>query len=143
MSKLVRLAQTAATPNAPQAVTAPVAGAQPTNYFSQAGILPSQYVGSAEQNEKLRQAIDKIHGTQSRTFYDAYVNNIGKGKWAQHPSERITKLNGGLPTVANGTINGAPTANNPNTPAASGQVNPLPKGFQKSQSGIIIPPLPR
>lgn len=142
MSKLVRLAQNVATPNVPQAVNAPVAGAQPANYFNQAGIVPSQYVGSAEQNEKLRQAIDKIHGTQSRTFYDAYVNNIGKGKWAQHPSERITKLNGGLPAVA---ASGATPAavNNPNTPASSNTIAPLPKGFQKSQSGIIIPPLPR
>lgn len=66
------------------------------NYFELAGLDPSgrNYTGKASENEKLRQAIDAYHHTNSPTFYDAYVKNIGNGHWTQHPNERIDELSG-------------------------------------------------
>ena len=132
----------AATPNAAPVVKPPAP--QMTNYFAQAGLNPQQYVGTAEQNEKLRRAIDP----SSRTFYDAYVKKFGK--WAQHPNERINSLSGGFtpktPQQAQGQAQqGAPSPNgqNPSTQQGAPAYPPLPEGFQRSQSGIVIPPLPR
>jgi len=77
---------------APATTVAP-AVAKP-NYFALADLDPNGkgYVGNAEQNEKLRRAIDSAQKTQSRTFYDAYSKAFGG--WNQHPSNRIDNLIG-------------------------------------------------
>ena len=140
---------------APQAATqaAPAAPAKP-NYFQLAGLdaTGDGYTGTAVQNEKLRRALDPSN--KAPTFYDAYkakFNNI----WHQHPSQRIDNLRGytapqqGLPesTPQQGQTPGtqAPATPQPGTTFQQGQaaVPPLPPGFIKSQSGILIPPLPR
>jgi len=135
-------AQNTTTPTA----AVPVAKPQMTNYFVQAGLNPQQYVGTAEQNEKLRRVIDP----SARTFYDAYVKKFGK--WAQHPNERINNLSGGFtpktPQTTQGQAQGAPNAQgqtgvNQNPGQTATAYPPLPEGFQRSQSGIVIPPLPR
>ena len=132
-----------------QGPVAPVKNAPATqvNYFAKAGIIdPKQYTGTADQNEKLRQAIDP----SARTFYDAYVNKFGK--WAQHPSERIDKLSGGTPGVK-------PISSTPSAPVANSQFPPnaaapgvpntgtppsaTPSGFTRTKSGLLLPPLPR
>lgn len=97
------------TPVAPQQAPAPTpqiakpVAPQANNFFIKAGVDPRQYVGTAEQNEKLRQVLDP----SARTFYDAYVKHFGA--WAQHPSERIQKLNGGV-------VQPAPKPQIPNIP---------------------------
>lgn len=134
-----------ATPNAAPVAKPPTP--QMTNYFAQANIDPNQYVGTAEQNEKLRRVLDPTN--TSKTFYEAYMNKFNQ-KWDAHPSERKNKLSGGLiqntPQQAQGQVQqGAPNPNgqNPNTSQAAPAYPPLPQGFQRSQSGIVIPPLPR
>jgi hypothetical protein len=152
---------------APQAV-APATPAKP-NYFQLAGLdaTGNGYTGTAEQNEKLRRALDPSN--KARTFYDAYKAKFNN-TWHQHPSQRIDNLRGytapqqGQPgsTPQQGQVPGAqaPVTPQPGTTFQQGQVPqqgqpgttfqqgqaavpPLPPGFTKSQSGILIPPLPR
>ena len=79
--------QQAPQPVRQQTVQAPV---NSYNVFAKAGINSNAYIGTAEQNEKLRRVLDPSN--QSKTFYEAYVKAYGR--WDAHPNARIENLNG-------------------------------------------------
>lgn len=81
---------------APAPVQGPVAPApkpaNPYNMFIKAGVNQQTYVGSAQDNEKLRAELSRQLGINMPTFYDAYIKMFGK--WDNHPENRINNLNG-------------------------------------------------
>jgi len=152
---------TQANPLAPPTATAPNLGTsnpstspvttapkQTVNYFQLANIDPNQYTGTADQNERLRQVLDSQNNTKSRTFYDAYIARFKK--WHQHPSQRINNLSGGVvpnkqaqPGQGQAQPGQGQAQPGQGQPGQSGAIPPPPPGFTRSQSGILIPPLPR
>lgn len=75
-----------------QGPVAPQKPANPYNMFIKAGVNQQTYVGSAQDNEKLRAELSRQLGVNMPTFYDAYTKMFGK--WDNHPENRINNLNG-------------------------------------------------
>lgn len=148
MTKATPAAQTSATPQtgtATQTTATPQTGtaapATSVNYFAKAGLDPNGrgYTGKADQNEKLRQAIDSVRGTKSRTFYDAY--NAAFGGWNHHPSDRIKNLmNGAPPKPAPQVQTPAPVAGNtPPAPTNATPPNPTQAPQQTAGNTNYVP----
>ena len=101
------------------------------NYFTLAGVNPSTYVGSAQDNEALRAAITKKHqelgklppGQIYQDFSQAYQAAFGQP--AGNPADRVVNLSGSVNPTVNPTLGPpSPPAGPPSPPA------PLPSASQ-------------
>lgn len=96
----------------------------PHDVFIKAGVNPNTYVGSAQDNEKLRMQLSKQIGFNMPTFYDAYVKMYGK--WDNHPENRISNLNGtNQLRIENDKKKAAQLAEEKKNNDAFSQINPL------------------
>lgn len=86
------ISNTAPVQPAIQGPVAPKKPVNPYNIFIKAGVNQRAYVGSAQDNEKLRAELSRQLGVNMPTFYDAYIKMFGK--WDNHPENRINNLNG-------------------------------------------------